>query len=96
MLGSSAKVRNKKDWRGSSVASLVPKLILFDGREDQLLKELIFVHTFHRWGGLVFIIGDHDNFSSWITIRNDTFPCWVMIRYFSHWVRDFLSLSLTD
>ena len=53
------------------------------------------MRTFHRWGDLVIIMGDHDNFPSWIMIRNDTFPYWMMIRYFSHWVKDFLSLSLT-
>ena len=39
MLGSSAKIRNKKDWRGSLVASLMPKSVLSGGREkDQLLR----------------------------------------------------------
>ena len=60
------------------------------------LENEFFVRTFHQWGGLVFIMGDHDNFPSWMMIQNDTFPCWMMIRYFSHWLRDFLSLSLTD
>ena len=27
------------------------------------------MRTFHRWGGLVFIMDDHDNFSSWMMIR---------------------------
>ena len=26
----------------------------------------------------------------------DNFPSWMMIPYFSHWVRDFLSLSLIN
>ena len=34
MLGSSAKIRNKKDWWGSLVASLMPKSVLSSGRED--------------------------------------------------------------
>ena len=38
-LSSSAKIRNKKDLRGSPIASLMPKLIIFGGREDQLLRE---------------------------------------------------------
>ena len=46
------------------------------------LRNEFLLCSFHRWGGLVFIMGDHDNF-----------PSWRMIRYFSHWVRDFLSLS---
>ena len=37
--GSSAKIRNKNDRRGSPVASLMPKSVLSSGREDQLLKE---------------------------------------------------------
>ena len=49
--------------------------------------------TFHRWGDLVFIMGHHDQFSSWMMIHNDKFPSLMMIRYFSHCVRDFLSLS---
>ena len=27
------------------------------------------MHTFHRWGGLVFIIDGYDNFPSWMMIR---------------------------
>ena len=27
------------------------------------------MRTFHRWGGLVFIMDDHDNFPSWMMIR---------------------------
>ena len=80
----------------SPVASPMLKSILSSGRKDQLLREWIFVRTFQRWGGLVFIMGDHDNFPNWMMIRNCTFPCWMMIRYFSHWVRDFRSLSLID
>ena len=26
------------------------------------------MRTFHRWGGLVFIMDDHDNFFSWMMI----------------------------
>ena len=36
---SSAKIRNKKDLRGSPVASPMPKSVLSGGREDQLLRE---------------------------------------------------------
>ena len=25
--------------------------------------------TFHQWGGLIFIMDDHDNFPSWMMIR---------------------------
>ena len=53
------------------------------------------MRTFHRWGGLVFIIGDLGKFPNWMMIQNSIFSCWGIIRYFSHWARDFLSLSLT-
>ena len=79
MPGSPAKTRNKKDRRGSPVASPMPKSVLSSGRKDQLLRKWIFVRTFHRWGVLVFIMGDHDNFPNWMMIRNSTFPCWMMI-----------------
>ena len=38
----------------------------------------VFVCTFHRWGGLVFIADDHDNFPNWIIILNSMFPNWMM------------------
>ena len=47
------------------------------------LKNEVFVCTFHRWGGLVFIMCHHDQFLSWMMIQNDNFPSWMMIRYFS-------------
>ena len=34
--------------------------------------------TFHRGGGLVFIVDDHDNFPNWIMILNSMFPNWMM------------------
>ena len=42
MSGSPAKIRNNKDRRGPPVATLMPKLVLSDRREDQLLREWIF------------------------------------------------------
>ena len=39
MSGSSVKIRNKKDQRGSPVASPMLKLVLFCGREDRLLMK---------------------------------------------------------
>ena len=53
--------------------------------------------TFHRWGGLVFIVDDHDNFPNWIMILNSMFPNWMvtlksmfpsrrMIQCVSHWI----------
>ena len=38
----------------------------------------MFVCPFHRWGGLVFIADDHDNFPNWIMILNSMFPNWMM------------------
>ena len=69
MFGFPAKIRNKKDRRGSPVASPMPKSVFFGGKENQLFREKIFVCTFHRWGGLVFIMDDHDNFPSLMMIR---------------------------
>ena len=34
----------------------------------------ICLRTFHRWGGLVFIVDDHDNFPNWIMTLNSMFP----------------------
>ena len=36
------------------------------------------VRTFRRWGGLVFIVDDHDNFPNWFMILNSMFPNWMM------------------
>ena len=44
-------------------------------------------------GSLVFIMDDHNNFPTLMMIHNSIFPCWRIIRYSSHWVGDFISLS---
>ena len=36
------------------------------------------LRTFQQWGGLVFIVDDHDNFPNWIMILNSMFPNWMM------------------
>ena len=36
------------------------------------------LRTFHLWGGLVFIMDDHDKFPNWIMIPNSMFPSWMM------------------
>ena len=48
----------------------------------------ICLRTFHLWGGLVFIMDDHDNFPNWIMILNSMFPNWIMIlnSMFSSWM----------
>ena len=94
--GSPANIRNKR-IDGDRPLPLRCLGQFFPTEEKiNCLGNEFFVRTFHRWGDLVFIMGDHDNFLSWMMIQNDTFPCWMMIRYFSHWVRDFISLSLTN
>ena len=40
------------------------------------------LRTFHRWGGLVFIVY--------------VFPNWMVIRILSHWTGYFMSLSVSD
>ena len=40
------------------------------------------MRTFHRWGGMIFIVGD--------------FPNWMVIQTLSYEMKDFLSLSLSD
>ena len=60
------KQETKRIGGGLPVASPMPKSVLSGGREDRLLREWSFVRTFHRWGGLVFIVGD---FSNWMVIQ---------------------------
>ena len=38
----------------------------------------ISLRTFHLWGGLVFIMDDHDNFPNWMMTLNSMFPSWMM------------------
>ena len=64
MSGSPAKIRSKKDKRGSPVASPMPKSVLSGGRENQLFRECIFCAYLLRWGGLIFIMDDQNNFPS--------------------------------
>ena len=70
---------------GSPVAYPMPKSVFSDGRDLEKINCLgnkvlyICLCTFHRWGGLVFIVGD--------------FPSLMVIRTLSYGMRDFLSLS---
>ena len=62
MLDSSVKIRNQKDMRKSPIASLMPKLVLFGVRENQLLRKFFFYVPYEvAW---YFIMGDYDNFPS--------------------------------
>ena len=87
-LGIGLLCKNKKQ-KGSVGAHPLPLRCLsqFFSVEDNincLGNEVLCIclRTFHRWGGLVFIVDD--------------FPNWMVIRIFSYWMRDFLSLSQSD
>ena len=76
--------KNKKE-EGSAGASPVAPLCLsqfLPERKDRLLRGRMFLRTFHRWGGLVYIVY--------------VFPNWMVIRILSHWMGYFLPLSLSD
>ena len=63
---------NKKQKRIGRVHPLpLQSLSQFFPVEEKIncLGNEVFVCTFHRWGGLVFIMDDHDNFPSWMMIR---------------------------
>ena len=58
------KQETKKIVGGSPVASPMPKSVLSSGRSKEkinCLGNVFFVRTFHRWGDLVFIVGDFPN-----------------------------------
>ena len=76
------KQKRKRISGGSPVAAPMPKPVLSCGREYQLLRERMFLRTFHRWGDLVFIAY--------------VFPNWMVVRILSHWMGDFLPLSISD
>ena len=57
----------------------------YEKERIQLLMALC-LHTFLWWNDSVFIVGDHDNF-----------PCWMTVRHLPHWVGDLLFfISLTE
>ena len=82
------KQETKRIGRGSPVASPMPKSVLFplEERINCLGKEVLCIslRTFLLWDGQVFIMDDHDNFPNWMVTLNSMFPCWRVIRYFSH------------
>ena len=90
------KQETKRIDGGSPVASpILSQFFPVEEKINCLGNEVLCIclRTFHRWGGLIFIMDDHDNFPSCMMIKNNIFPCWRMIRYSSHLVGDFLSLS---
>ena len=66
---SSAKIRNKKDRQGCPLP--LRCLSQFFPVEEKIncLGNEFFVRTFHRWGDMVFIMDDHDNFPNWMMIQ---------------------------
>ena len=62
--GSPANIRNKRI--GGDRLLPLRCLSQFFPVEEKInyLRNEFFVRTFYRWGGLVFIMGDHDNFPS--------------------------------
>ena len=76
---SSAKTRKKKGRRGLRPWPLRCLSQFLPERKDRLLRGRIFLRTFHRWGGLVFIA--------------HVSPNWMVARILSHWMKHFLLLS---
>ena len=82
---SSAKAKKKGGRRGLRPWPLrCLSQFLFE-RKDRLLRGRMCciclrmrLRTFHRWGDLVFIVDDHDNFPNWIMILNSMFSNWMM------------------
>ena len=69
MPGSPVNIRNKR-INGDRPLPL-RCLSQFFSVEEKInsLRNEFFVHTFHRWGGLIFIMDDHDYFPSWMMIQ---------------------------
>ena len=64
------KQERKRINGGSPIAAPMPKLVLFCGEKRSTVWRANVLRTFHRWGGLVFIVY--------------VFPNWMVIRIFSH------------
>ena len=76
--------KNKKQ-KGSAGARPLPLRCLsqFFPEEEKincLENEVLCIslRIFHLWGGLVFIMDDHDNFLNWIMILNSMFSSLMM------------------
>ena len=82
MWHSSAKARKKVGRRGLRQWPLRCLSQFLAERKDRLLRRQMFLLTFHGWGGLIFIVYVFSN--------------WMVIRIFSYWMEDFLSLSLSN
>ena len=96
MLQASAKrTKEKKGRRGLRPWPLRCLSQFLSERKERLLRLLrigvclrMSLRTFHRLGGLVFIVDDHDNFPNWIMILNSMFLNWMMIlnSMFPNWM----------
>ena len=81
-LSPTRRTRKKKGRRGLRPWPLRCLSQFLSERKDRLLRGRICcciclrmsLRTFHRWGGLVFIVDDHDNFPNWIMKLNSMFP----------------------
>ena len=79
MWHSSTKTRKKKGRRGLRPWPLRCLSQFLAERKDRLLRRRMFLRTFHRWGGLVFIVY--------------VIPNWRVVRILSHWMGYLLPLS---
>ena len=82
---SAKRTRKNKGRRGLRPWPLRYLSQFLSERKERLLRLLrigvslrMSLRTFHRWGSLVFIVDDHDNFPNWIMILNSMFPNWMM------------------
>ena len=82
MWHSSAKTRKKKGRRGLRLWPLQCLSLFLAERKDRLLRGRMFLCTFHRWSGLVFIVY--------------IIPNWRAVRILSHLMGYFLPLSISD
>ena len=93
------KNETERDWRGTHPLPLrcLSQFFLVEEKINCLENEFLCVclRTFHLWGDSVFIMDDHDNFPnlmvrlnsvfpSRVMTPNNMFPCWRVMRYFSH------------
>ena len=75
----SAKTRKKVGQRGLRPWPLRCLSQFLAKRKDRLLRGRMFLRTFHRWGGLVFIV--------------HIIPNWRVVRILFHWMGYFMPLS---
>ena len=70
--GRRASLQKQETKRISGGLPVTSPMFLSEEEKINCLENEFFVvsmRCFHRWGDLVFIMDDHDNFPSWIMIR---------------------------